>query len=265
MPSPAASPSVNWVKPPLTTPAPVTEPLERPDQGACPRRQLQLRPDGVDGVQVESGQQGDALPQRGGEIELAAHRRFGQRGDLLSAAGPGREQVDDLAPDQGGIDIHHDQAHRPAVQAAALHGHVRPLIERLAGERGAQPVRVGAGYLELDARHRPVREPANPVDVSAAGRDPAGDGRDGGRPRAPEYRDMQAAAPPGRFAGASGDLGLQVQVRGNGGDLAVNRGQVGCMVAGQQDAEHEAPADHHLLDVEHAQLRARPARRTAGT
>ena len=236
-------------------PAPVAEPLERPDQRPRARRQPQLRPDGIDRGRVESGQQGHALPQGGGEVQLAAHRRLGHRGDLLGAARPGREQVDDLAPDQGGVDIKHDQAHRAPVQAAALHGHVRPLVQGLPGQGGPQPVRISPGYLELDAGHRPVREPSDPVDVGAAGRDPAGDGGDGrGRQRAAEHRDVQAAAAPGRLAGAGGDLQVQVQVRGHGGHLAVNRGQVRRIVAGQQDAQHQPAADHYLLDVDDVQL-----------
>ena len=55
-------------------------------------------------------------------------------------------------------------------------------------------------------------------------------------------------------AGAGRDLGLQAQVGGQRGHLAVDRGQVGGAVAGQQHAEHQAPADHDLLDVEHAEL-----------
>jgi hypothetical protein len=65
---------------------------------------------------------------------------------------------------------------------------------------------------------------------------------------------MQAAAPPGRLAGASGDLRFQVEVRRHGRHLAVNRGQIRVLAAAQQHAEHQVAADDHLLDVEHAQL-----------
>ncbi len=65
---------------------------------------------------------------------------------------------------------------------------------------------------------------------------------------------MQAAALPGALAGARGDLGVQAEVRGDGGDLAVNCRQVGRSVTAQQHAEDQAAAYHDLLNVDDAQL-----------
>ena len=236
-------------------PAPVAEPLQRPDQRARSWCQPQLGPDRLDGRHVEPGKQRDPLPQRCREVQFPAHRRLGQRSDALPAAGPGGQQVDGLAPDQRRIDVHHDQPHRAPVQAAALNGHVRPLVKRRARQGAAQRVRVGPGHLELDACHRPVREPADPVDVGAAGRDPAGDGRDGSRgQRGAEHRDVQAASRPGPLTGARGDLGIQPKVRGDRPDLAMNCRQVGRVVTGQQHAEDQAAAYHYLFYIDDAQL-----------
>ncbi len=235
--------------------APVAEPPQRADQSAGAGSKAQLGADVIENRGVEPGEQCDPLTQRGGEVQLAAHRGGGQLGDLRRAPGTHREQVDGLAVDQRGVDVHHDQAHGAPVQAAALHRDVDALLGGLAGKGRAQRRRVGPGDVELDAGHRPVRQPGDPVDVRAAGGDPPGDGPDRGRGQlAAEHRDMQAAAAAGWLGRASCDLRVQAQVGRHRGHLTVDRGQVGGAAAGQQHAEHQAPPDHDLLDVEHAEF-----------
>ena len=134
----------------------------------------------VDDRRVQAGQQRDALVQRLGEVQLAAHGRGRHLAHLRRTARPGGEQVDRLVLEQRRVDVHDHQPHRPAVQPGSLYGDVDPELDRLARERGAQADRVRAGNLELDAGNGPIGQPADPVDVRAARGDPAGDGGDGG-------------------------------------------------------------------------------------
>ncbi len=229
--------------------------LQGPDECAGARRKLDLRAHLVQHARVEPGQQGDPFAQRRREVGLPAHRRSGDLGDLFRAAGPGRQQVDHLGGDQGGVHVHDDEPHRTPVQPATLDRHVDPLLRRLAGERRPQGVRVGARHVEFDAGHRPVGEPVDPVDVRPARGDPAGDRGDGARQqRAAHNGDVQPPAAPGQLTPAGGDLRVQVQVGGEGPDRPVNPGEVWVALAGQQHAEDKAPADDHLLDVRDGQI-----------
>ncbi len=65
---------------------------------------------------------------------------------------------------------------------------------------------------------------------------------------------MQLAAAPGWLAGTHGDLGVQPEIGGEGPDRAVDRGQVGIGGAAEQGPEDQPAPDHHLLDVQHAEL-----------
>ena len=237
-------------------PALEAEPAQRADQRARAGGQPQLGPDLVDDRRLEPGEHGHPLGQGRAEVELAAHGRRGELGHLLLVPGPGRQQVDGLAADQRGVHIHHDQAHRPPVQAAALHRDVDAPLDRLLGQGGAQRGRVGAGDVELDAGHRAVGQAGDPLDVRSAGRDPPGDARDRGRGQQPaEHGDVQAAPAQRGLGRARRDLGVQAEVGGQRRHLAVDRGQVGSAVAGQQHPEHQPAADHDLLDVQHARAR----------
>jgi len=113
--------------------------------------------------------------------------------------------------------------------------------------------------VHLDAGHRLLGEPADPVDVSSAGGDPAGDGGDrGGRQRTAEQGYVQHAAPgPGfspagrgaRPVRARRDLGLQAEIGGERAHPGVDAGQIRRTVAAEQRPEYQPAADHHLLDV----------------
>ena len=78
----------------------------------------------------QSCEQRDPLSQGLLEVEVSVHGLLGDRGDLGGNAGPLSEQVDDLALDERGVDIHHDQAATVPEQADALHGHVDLLARR---------------------------------------------------------------------------------------------------------------------------------------
>ncbi len=149
-----------------------------------------------------------------------------------------------------------------------LHRHVHLLLRRLAGQFRAQRDRVGAGHVHLDARHRVLGEPGDPVDVGAARGDAAGDGGDGtGGQRAADQGDVQPPPPPRRVGRAGGDLRVQPEIGGQAADLPVNGGQVRRYGGRAQHPEHEPSADDHLLDVQHAEVvpgqRAEQARRDA--
>ena len=88
-------------------------------------------------------------------------------------AAVGGQQLDDLALDQGRVDVHHDQPHRAAQQAGRLDRDVDALRGRLEREQGAEPVGVGAGDVQVDGGDRVARHPLDPVDVGAAVGDPA--------------------------------------------------------------------------------------------
>ena len=225
-----------------------------------------LGPHLVEDAGVEAFEQRDALPQRGGEVELAAHGRLGHLGHLGGAAGPVGEQVDDLVLDQRRVDVHHDQPHRPPVEAGPLHRHVHPAVDGHLGERVPQRHRVGPRHVELDAGHRVAGQPGDPVDVGAA--------RPRSGPRRPRPRSGCSGLPStvtcsrpltrrgagaGRRLGrAGGDLRLEAEVGRQVADGAVDRGQVG-RLASQADehAEHQPAPDRHLLDVGYAQREAR--------
>ncbi len=148
-------------EPAADDPAAVAEPAQGADQGAGPGGEPQLRADLLQRGLLQAGQHGDPLPERGGEVELAAHGRIRDLGHLLGAAGPGGEQVDHLAGDERGVHVHHHQPHGPAVQPAGLHGDVHALLGGLPGQR--DPERLPG---------RPRRRPArcrSPGGARAAG------------------------------------------------------------------------------------------------
>ena len=97
------------------------------------------------------------------------------RGDLVGAAGVRGEHLDDLALDQRGVDVHHDQPHAAAEQVRGLDGDVDALAGGLLDQRRPQPVGVGAGDVQVDRGDRVARHPLDPVDVGARVGDPAGD------------------------------------------------------------------------------------------
>ena len=114
------------------------EALQRPHQGPGtgtePNRRAHLVEDGC----RQALEDGDALSQAGREVELTAHGRLGDGGDLCLTAGVGRQQLDDLVLDQRGVDVHDHQAATAPGQAGGRHGDVDPVHARLQGELAAQ-------------------------------------------------------------------------------------------------------------------------------
>lgn len=184
-------------------------------------------------------------PARGGSPRSPARRawRPGDLGDLVQAAGVLGEQLDDLALDEGGVDVHDDQPLGAPVQAALLDGDVDLLLGGLDGEPGAQRVRVGAGDVHLDAGDGVLREPLDAVDVGAVGGDPAGDpGHGGGLERVAEDGDVQPPAGPVRpLVAPGGQLDLHVEVVRDVLGGVPHPSDVGALGVGEQDAEDEPP------------------------
>ena len=72
----------------------------------------------------QARQQRHAPTQRLGEVDLAGHRRLGDRGHLLGAAARVGQQVDDLVLEQRRVGVHHHEVLGAAVQSGALDGEV---------------------------------------------------------------------------------------------------------------------------------------------
>ena len=186
------------------------------------------------------------------EVQLAAHRPIGEEGDLLLVPAVGGHQLDHLALDQRGVDVDHDQAHGASQQARRLDGDVEALRGRLDREQGAQPVRVGAGDVQVDRGDGVARHALDAVDVGPTVGDPPGDGGHGARgERGADHghvRPALAATPV--VAGAAIDLDVHPELVGRGLDGSAQRLPV-ARGSGHQDAEDQSSAEHDLLDVEH--------------
>ena len=90
-------------------PAAEAQPLQRADQRARARGELQGLPHLVEDPDRQPGQRRDPGAQRLGEVQLAVHRRRGDPGDLGGPAGPRGQLVDHLAAHQRRVDVQHDQ------------------------------------------------------------------------------------------------------------------------------------------------------------
>ena len=210
----------------------------------------------VDHRRVQAGEQPDSLVQRLGEVQLAAHGRGRHLAHLRSAACAGGEHINRLVLQERRVDVHDHEPHRAAVQPGSLYSHIHAELDRVTGEHRAQANGVRARNFKFNTGNGAIGQPADPVDVRPARGDAACDGGNrGGQQRPAEHGDVQPApAALQRLARAHGDLGFHPHVGGERGDLAVDRGEVGGLVARQQHAEDEAPADHDLLDVNDRQL-----------
>ncbi len=116
---------MTWVKPPDTTPhlkprrLRVRTVVRAPGVSASGRRPRR-------GTTRESLEGRDPAVQRLREVDLAAHRGLGDLADLGLAPGVRREHLDDLALDQGGVDVEHDEALGALRDADPLHRDVDP-------------------------------------------------------------------------------------------------------------------------------------------
>ena len=120
----------------------VTHAVEGADGRPGTGRELQFHRHFVEHRYVEAGKCGHTLVERLREVEFASHGSLCDCGDLLFAACPGREHFDDLALDQGGVDVEHDEALGPPGQTAALDGHIDAV---LAGHGGKSLTQCGIG------------------------------------------------------------------------------------------------------------------------
>ena len=230
----------------------VAEPAQDAHQRARARGQDQLVVHLVEGGRRDA-RRGARRGSRSDSSKSSSPRiaRSVTAADLGAVPAVGGQQLDHLALDQRGVDVHHDQPHRAAQQARGLDRDVDALRGGLEREQRAQPVGVGAGDVQVDGGDRVARHPLDPVDVGAAVGDPAGDGgHRRGLQRRADHGDVRAALAPALVvAGAAVDLDAHAELgRGRLDGVAqllpVARG-------GDQDAEDQPAPEHDLLDVEH--------------
>ena len=78
------------------------------------------------------------LLQRFGEVQFTPHRGLGDLGDGCVRTGPGGQHLDDLALDQGGVDVEDDEPLGPPRQAVVLERDVDALVDGDPGHRRLQ-------------------------------------------------------------------------------------------------------------------------------
>ena len=104
----------------------VTCRFERRHEFRCALTEFHLGPYGIDDVGRQSGEDRHPGMQALGEVELAAHGRFGDRSDLLLLPGVGSQQLDDLLLDQRGINIHDQELAGRLPEGGGDNGRVHP-------------------------------------------------------------------------------------------------------------------------------------------
>ena len=109
---------------------------QRPNCGAGSGRELHFVGDLIKNLGRQPGQGGHPLMQRFGEVDLTSHRRPGDGGHRSAGAGPFGQHLDDLALNQGGVDVEHDEPFSPSLEAEVLHGDVDALLGAHPGEIG---------------------------------------------------------------------------------------------------------------------------------
>ena len=185
------------------------------------------------------------------EVELAAHRRLGDRGHLGCPASVLGQQLDDLVLDEGGVDVHHHEAATAAGEPGGGHGDVGPDPVRHHGEVLAQVADVGARDVELDGGDGIARQPPDAVDVGAV----LGDGGRHGRhvvrlERGAHHHDGGPAGAPGRVVTAPGDqVDPHPQPRPRAGQPVDEHVLV--EARGEQHRQREVASHDDLLEVEH--------------
>ncbi len=200
--------------------------------------------------------------ERLGEIELAAHRRVGDRRDRSFRPCPGRQHLDRFALHQSGIDVEHDEPFGAPRQAEPLDRHVDPLVGGNLSQDGPQPAIGSRRHRDpqFQSGDRIVGDAANEVDVDAQGRHLPGHRAEcASRDRAPQHIDgVGRWLPDDRQVVAALDAHVQTQRPDRGLHVAPQRGAVGDFQrTGHQHPERQAPPDHHLFDVEQLDAMAR--------
>ena len=115
--------------------------------------------------------------QRLCEVQLASHRGLGDLGDRRVRADPVGQHLDDLALDQGGVDVKDDEPLGPSRQAVVLERDIDTLVDRDPRQRRLQlPVDRAGRHRDpqLQTRYGIVGDAADEVDVDAERGDLAG-------------------------------------------------------------------------------------------
>ena len=191
------------------------------------------------------------------EVELAAHRPLGDLRDLGLAAGVRGDHLDDLALDQRGVDVHHDEPHAAAQQVGGLDRDVDALPGGLGGQLRAQRVGSRARDVQVQRGDRVARHPLDAVDVGAGIGDATGHrGHRGSGERGAEHGDVRASV-----RGLAGVAAPRLHLQGHRqlvrGRLEVLAQALDVVGGRHQQAEDEATPQHDLLQVH--DLDPRPA------
>jgi hypothetical protein len=231
-------------------------------------RALERLVDLVERRLLDALEQGDPGQQRLGEVELAAHRRFRDAGDLVLAARVGGDHLDDLALDQRGVDVHDHEALGVPQDAVLLHRDVDPLLVGDRGQVGLQLVGVGAGDLHADRGHRVARHADDAVDVAAVVLDALRQRGHGGRTqRGTQHHDLRAAHAAGAVVAHTVlDGDLEPEVPADAAHDPLESAEV--VGKGDEGAEDEPAAHDELLDIDdldagRGELAEQPCRDTA--
>jgi hypothetical protein len=192
--------------------------------------------------------------QRLGEVQLAAHRCLGDRGDGLFGARPGGEHFDDFLLDQRRVDVEHDESLGPPRDAVVLH---RDVDARVGGDPRQHRLKLSPDsgwhrYPQLQAGDGVIGDAADEVDVDAERGHFAGDGAEGlGGDRQAEHHDgVRRRIPDDRQVVAGFDLNVEAQrVDGCFDFIAKWLAASDFCGRGHQHAQSQPTADHHLLDI----------------
>ena len=119
--------------------------------------------------------------QRFGEVDLTAHRGFGDRAHLFLTAGLGREHLDHLTLNKGGVHVEHDEPLRATRNPISFDRDIDADSGSDLGQTGTQkPIGIGRGVgcgdLKFETGYRVVRDAPDGVDVGALSGKFAGDG-----------------------------------------------------------------------------------------
>ena len=238
----------------------ISQAPQRAQGGACPGRQLDLLPDLLEHFGGQPRQRRHPSVQRLCEVQFASHGRLGDLGDRRVRADPVGQHLDDLALDQGGVDVKDDEPLGPSRQAVILErdidalgdGDLRQRFLQLSVDRARRH-----RDPQLQTRYGIVGDAADEVDVDAERGDLAGHHAERLRSdRAAEHDDRVGRRfPHHRHVVAALDRHVETDTVDGRLDLVAQRGPASDLRrADDQHSQRQPAADDDLFDVEQLDL-----------